>query len=119
MTTHPDADRARTDGGTTEAEEATTDGGTAEATPEVGPDPDDPADDEGEAEAVAEYLLKGTLVLLVVLGVVATLQFYLSATRAIAQLAGDQYRPLFQAAFNLVVLLVAGIGISWQVRRLA
>jgi len=137
MTTHPDADHARTDGGTTDDAETgaspeaeadpTTDGGTAGpedatdegatgATPEVEGDPVDSTGDE--SEAVAEYLLKGALVLLVVLGVVATLQFYLSATRAIAQLAGDEYRPLFQAAFNLVVLLAAGIGVAQVVRRL-
>ena len=77
----------------------------------IGADTDDDAD-------VGDYLLKGALVMLVVLGVVATLQFYLSAQTAIARLASDQFRPAFIAGFNLVVLLAAGIGIAQVVRRL-
>lgn len=55
---------------------------------------------------------------LVLLAAVALLQFYLSASRAISIWVTREYRPLFQAAFNLAVLLVAGAGISVVVRRL-
>jgi hypothetical protein len=94
----------------------------------------DPTDDAGNEPAanggligadaadtgadVGQYLLKGALVMLVVLGVVATLQFYLSAQTAISRLASTQYRPAFIAAFNLVVLLAVGVGIAQVVRRL-
>jgi len=72
---------------------------------------------DGDAD-VRGYLLKGALVMLVVLGVVATLQFYLSAQTAIRRLASDEFRPVFVAAFNLVVLLAVGVGIAQVVRRL-
>lgn len=67
---------------------------------------------------VREYLLKGSLVMLAVLGVVATLQFYVHAQTAIGRLVASDYRPLFLAVFNLVVLLAVGIGIAQVVRRL-
>lgn len=80
--------------------------------------PAGPIADDDTAERVREYLLKGALVVLGVLGVVATLQFYLSASAAISQFASEQFRPVFRAAFNLVVLLAVGIGIAQAVRRL-
>jgi hypothetical protein len=76
------------------------------------------SDADGDDSAVQAYLLKGTLVLLVVLGVVATLQFYLSAQTAIRRFASDEFRPVFVAAFNLVVLLAVGVGVAQVVRRL-
>jgi hypothetical protein len=90
----------------------------SDATPDDGAGPAQAAsDDDGEAD-VRAYLLKGSLVLLVVLGVVATLQFYLSAQTAIRRMASDEFRPAFVAAFNLVVLLAVGVGIAQVVRRL-
>jgi hypothetical protein len=76
------------------------------------------AGSDGDESAVQAYLLKGTLVLLVVLGVVATLQFYLSAQTAIRRFASEEFRPVFVAAFNLVVLLAVGVGVAQVVRRL-
>ena len=55
---------------------------------------------------------------LVLLAFVAAVQFYLNGGRAIRIWVAPEYEPLFQAAFNLVLLLVAGLGISWLVRRL-
>lgn len=72
----------------------------------------------GGGDRVEEYLLKGSLVVLFLLALVATMQFYSSAQTAISRLASDQFRPLFRAVFNLVVLLAAGIGIAQVVRRL-
>jgi len=83
----------------------------------IGAETDEGAENDGGAD-VGEYLLKGALVMLVVLGVIATLQFYLSAQTAISRLASTQFRPLFVAGFNLVVLLAVGIGIAQVVRRL-
>lgn len=88
-----------------QGDDTTTNGGTAVEVPAADAD-------------VREYLLKGALVLLVVLGVVATLQFYLHAGTAISRLVSSDYRPLFLAVFNLAVVLAVGIGIAQVVRRL-
>jgi hypothetical protein len=64
----------------------------------------------------ARYALLGGLTLL---ALVATLRFYFAASNAIDIWVARQYRPLFQAAFNLVVLLVAAVGISWEIRKVA
>ncbi|WP_373190126.1 hypothetical protein [Halolamina sp.] len=63
----------------------------------------------------ANYALLAGLSLL---ALIAALQFYLNASSVINQWVTHEYRSLFQAAFNLVVLLVAAAGISRQVRRL-
>lgn len=67
---------------------------------------------------VRSYLYRGALVVLVLLAVVALFQFYMSALAVIRTFVADQYRPLFDAAFNLVVLLATGIGISFVVRSM-
>lgn len=67
---------------------------------------------------VRTYLLKGALVLLAVLGVIATVQFYLSTQTAIRRFASPEFRPVFVAAFNLVVLLAVGVGIAQVARHL-
>jgi len=73
---------------------------------------------EGTSDLVryARYALLGGLTLL---ALVATLRFYFAASNAIDIWVARQYRPLFQAAFNLVVLLVAAVGISWEIRKVA
>ncbi len=93
---------------------------------DTAPDPDeadDPAAEPGEEKAgvsnVRRYLNYALLGVLVLLALIAGLRFYLEASRAISQWVTPEYRSLFQAAFNLVVLLVAGIGISRQVKRLS
>jgi len=70
------------------------------------------------ADRTRSRLLKGALVLLVLLAVVATLRLYLSASAAIGTWVTHEYRPLVQAAFNLVVLAAAGLGIVAVLRRL-
>ena len=65
-----------------------------------------------------KYLSQGALVVLVLLAAVALFQFYMSALDVIRTFVADRYRPLFNAAFNLVVLLAAGIGISFTVRSM-
>ena len=81
------------------------------------PTTNEDAESEGGRD-VRGYLLRGALLLLVLLAVLATLRFYLAASTAIDIWIERRYRPLFQAAFNLVVLLAAGIGISVVVRKL-
>jgi hypothetical protein len=62
-----------------------------------------------------DYALLGGLV---VIGLVAALQFYLAADRTINVWVTREFRPPFKMVFNLVVLLVVGIGLSRQIRRL-
>jgi hypothetical protein len=80
------------------------------------PTDDEPADDRGDLVRYAHYALLGGLTLL---ALVATLRLYLAASTAIDIWVAREYRPLFQAAFNLVVLLLAAVGISWEVRQVA
>lgn len=54
---------------------------------------------------------------LLVLGAIALFGFYDSASTAISRLVTAEYQPMFQAAFDLVILLAAGIGISTLLRR--
>lgn len=63
-------------------------------------------------------LYRGALALFVLLAVVAVVQLYASVGATIDRFIAHEYRPLFRAAFNLAVLLVAGIGISRCVRGL-
>ncbi|SIR45970.1 hypothetical protein SAMN05421858_2318 [Haladaptatus litoreus] len=69
-------------------------------------------------EKVQGYIYRGALVLLCFLAIVALFQFYMSALVVIRTFIADQYRPLFNAAFNLAVLLATGIGISYVVRKI-
>lgn len=63
----------------------------------------------------ANYALLAGLSLL---ALIATLQLYFNVSSAINRWISYEYRSLFQAAFNLAVLLLASAGIVWQVRRL-
>jgi hypothetical protein len=85
-------------------------------------DPDDPNDPDESSELVSErarrYFDYAVLVALGVLGFVALVQFYLSASNAINRWISPAYRSLFQAAFNLAVLLITGAAISLQFRRM-
>lgn len=81
-------------------------------TPEPTVQPDDSRD-------VRAYLHWGALVGLGLLAAAATLQLYGSATRAIRLWVTSDFQPVFVATFNLVVLLVAAIGISIVLKRMA
>jgi hypothetical protein len=76
---------------------------------------DDTADDDGRIRRYANYAV---LIVLGLLAFVAVVQLYLSVSGVIRTWIEPEYRSLFQAAFNLVVLLAAGLGISYQLRRL-
>ncbi|MFC5970415.1 hypothetical protein ACFPYI_03645 [Halomarina salina] len=71
-----------------------------------------------DADQLRTYLLYGALGLCVLLALVATVNFYGSASHAIDVWVSERYQPLYQAAFNLGVLLLAAVGISLVVRRL-
>jgi hypothetical protein len=72
-------------------------------------------DTAGRVRRGLDYALLGGLVLL---GAFAAIQFYFAADRTINVWVTSEYRPPFKMLFNLVVLLVVGIGLSRQVRRL-
>lgn len=72
---------------------------------------DDPRD-------ARQYLMWAAVGLLALLAVVATFRVYTSASAAIARFVAYEYRALFQAGFNLAVLLLAVAGITTLLRRL-
>ncbi|WP_435068456.1 hypothetical protein [Haloplanus sp. C73] len=67
---------------------------------------------------VRRYANYAILLVLGLLAFVAVIRLYLSVSNVIGTWITDEYRSLFQAVFNLVVLLAAGVGISYQLRRL-
>jgi uncharacterized membrane protein len=88
---------------------------------------DEDAGRENDAEAgdeddggrnVRRYANYAILLVLGLLAFVAVVRLYLTVSDVIATWVTDEYRSLFQAAFNLVVLLLTGVGISIQLRRL-
>jgi hypothetical protein len=76
------------------------------------------SDDESTAAQLVRYLNYAVLGGLIFVAVVAVVQFYWAVTRTINTFVTDEYRAPVLAAFNLVVLLVAALGISLQLSRL-
>ncbi|WP_135828921.1 hypothetical protein [Halorussus halobius] len=99
-----DADATAVDGTARDADAAADGGTTAEVSAE---------------SALRTNLYRGGLGLFVLLAVVAVVQLYASVNATINTFVAREYRSLFRAAFNLVVLLVSGAGISWCVRALS
>jgi hypothetical protein len=75
-------------------------------------------DERSTAETVRRSLDYAVLGGLVLLGFVAAVQFYLAADRTIDVWVASEFQPPFRMAFNLVLLLVVGVGVSRQIRRL-
>lgn len=75
--------------------------------------------DDARNPDVRTYLAWGALAVCSLLAVFALIRFYSSTTAAIDLWISSAYRPIVQAAFNLVVLLLALTGVSWLVRELA
>jgi len=85
------------------------------------PDESESTDTDNETQGgrnVRRYANYAVLLVLGLLAFVALLRLYFSVSNAITTWITAEYRSLFQAAFNLVVLLAAGVGISYQLRRL-
>ena len=74
--------------------------------------------DAGQYARFRRYVNYAVLAGLLLLAFVAVVQFYFAASSAIGTWVAPDYRAPFRAAFNLVVLLLAGLGISLQLRRL-
>lgn len=66
---------------------------------------------------VWRYLRLGAIGLLALLALIATVQLYTNTSAAIARWVAPTYVPVFQAAFNLVVLLLALAGLAVLARR--
>ena len=74
------------------------------------------ADDDGrDLVTLVEWAAFGVLCLL---ALVATFRFYFATSNAIRIWFSRDFVPIFQAVFNLLVLVASGIGISVLVRRL-
>jgi len=88
----------------------------------VGPQAGQQSDDDGgmfdDERRPVTYLFWGAFGVLLLLALVATVRFYLSASNAISIWVADDYVPIFQSAFNLAVLFACGLGLSVLVRRL-
>lgn len=77
--------------------------------------PNDEQTSESTVERYARYLLIAGFALL---ALIALLRFYFAASTTIDIWIASDYRSLFQAVFNLAILLVAGAGIGWQIRKM-
>lgn len=110
----------RSDGGTP-ADDAETPGDTrtsAGSAPDgVGTD-DDSLTEGGSRRSLVRYLHWALFAILILVVLVATFRFYFAASNAVNELVSDRFRPLFQAGFNLAVILAAGVGLSVLVRRM-
>lgn len=104
-----------TDIPTSDADASTADHESASRDPAFD-DNDGPIDRERSITEYAQWAMFGVLVLV---GVIATLRFYFAASAAIDQFVARAYRPLFNAAFNLLIVLACALGVSVLVRRLA
>lgn len=82
------------------------------------PPPEDSQSDEPTERDFKDLFLKAALGFFAILIVVATIGLYTSSTAVINTWISREYQPIFQAMFNLIVLLTAGIGISIVARRL-
>jgi len=104
-----------TDTPTTDSDAPTTDYDSPPGDPELD-DADEPGSDDRSITEYAQWAVFGVLVLV---GVIATLRFYFSMSAAINQFVTREYRPLFTAGFNLIIVLACALGVSVLVRRLA
>lgn len=66
---------------------------------------------------IVAYLEWGAMAGLGLVALIAVFRFYFAASRAISVWISPDFEPVFQAAFNLVVLLLAATGIVVFARR--
>lgn len=91
------------------------------ASASAAPAPDPAEDDDADAtlgSRIRTFLNYGLLAGLLILALVAVVGVYTAVSSAISIWVTREWRPLFRAAFNLVVLLLAGAGIVWQAARM-
>ena len=122
-------DDSTTDGPTNGADDhgdtLSADGGTADATAvetdaaeSTAAEPGAGSEDRTTGERLAWVVQVGALVVLSLVALLATFRFYFAASEAITVWIADDYVSVFQAAFNLLVLVVCLYSVSLLVRRL-
>jgi len=78
-------------------------------------DDPDPSWLPDDIERKLRYFVVAALALL---ALIALLRFYFATSATINELIAPAYQSLFQALFNLTILLLSGAGILWQAREL-
>ena len=86
----------------------------------------EPSGEQGAVESdpatggrdIVEYTQWAAFGILVFVAFVATVRLYFAASASVETFVSHRYRPLFMAGFNLVVLLLSGVGLSVLLRRL-
>lgn len=106
-------DTLSADGGTADATTAETDAAESTAA-----EPGAGSEDRTTGERLAWVVQVGALVVLSLVALLATFRFYFAASEAITVWIADDYVSVFQAAFNLLVLVVCLYSVSLLVRRL-
>jgi len=106
-------DTLSADGGTADATAAETDAAESTAA-----EPGAGSEDRTTGERLAWVVQVGALVVLSLVALLATFRFYFAASEAITVWIADDYVSVFQAAFNLLVLVVCLYSVSLLVRRL-
>lgn len=71
-----------------------------------------------DADRIVYYAQLAAFLILAILALVATFRFYLAASDAIGTWISRDFVSVFQAAFNLVVLVLSVLGLSLLVRRM-
>jgi len=106
---------------TTTDEQATT----ADTADTMGKDPDSESGPDAAADGrqwlagdIERKLRYFAIAALALLALIALFQFYTAASATINRLIAREYQPLFQALFNLTILLLSGAGILWQADQL-
>lgn len=83
--------------------------------PTAGPNP---SVTDGRSIDVRRALAYGAIALLAVFALVASFRFYVAMGNVIGTWVAPEYHSLFQAVFNLAILLFAAGGIGYQLRRM-
>jgi hypothetical protein len=124
---NPDRPDPSADGGTADSaatREASQTPGQAQSQASEAPTEEAPSgegtsgDSRTSGERLAWLVQIGALVVLCLLALLATFRFYFAASQAIGVWISDDFVSVFQAAFNLLVLIASVYGVSVLVRRL-
>jgi hypothetical protein len=113
--TDPHHDQPADESAASDTPDQPADAGT-DSTPETAEG--DSASDDAWVERFKRVVAWGLFVVVMLVVLVATFRLYFAASTAVDTLVATQYRPLFQAGFNLLVLLVCGVALSWLVTRM-
>lgn len=75
-------------------------------------------DTDDNSRDMLEYTQWAAFGILVLVAFVATVRLYFAASASVETFVSRRYQPLFMTGFNLVVLLLSGVGLSVLLRRL-